>query len=72
MSLNKDLEPTFTFLSLKVLTFMNKDFEVKVCHLQEGISKEGPESRRSHKVKSKARVDGNIHSYGSFLRDNFS
>lgn len=41
MSLNKDLEPTFTFLSLRVLTFMNKDFEMKVYHVQEGISKEG-------------------------------
>ena len=40
MSFNKDLEPTFTFLFLKALTFMNKDFELKVYHLQEGISKE--------------------------------
>lgn len=40
MSLNKDLESTFTFLSVKVLTFMNKDFEMKAYHLQEGISKE--------------------------------
>lgn len=40
MSLNKDLEPTFTFLSLQVLTFMNKDFEMKVYHLEKGIAKE--------------------------------
>jgi len=40
MSLNKNLEPTFTFFSLKAMTFMNKDFERRVCHLEEGISKE--------------------------------
>lgn len=40
MILNKDLEPTFTFLSLQMLIFMDKDFEMKVYHLEEGISKE--------------------------------
>lgn len=30
------------FLSLKVLIFVNKDFEIEVFHLQEGICKEGP------------------------------
>lgn len=72
MSLNQDLEPTFTFSSLKVLTFMNKDFAVEVYHLQEGKAKEDLESRRSRKVKSKSRENGEICSYGSILGDIFS
>lgn len=40
VSLNRDLEPTFTFFCLQVLTFMNKDFEMRVCRLEEGASKE--------------------------------
>lgn len=72
MSLNQDLEPTFAFSSLKVLTFMNKDFAMEVYHLQEGKAKEDLESMRSRKVKSKSRANGEICSYGSILRNIFS